>query len=91
MLTTVCSLSFAVVRLAGPLCTKGARSRAWGSFVRPVGTTQGAGSVTAVPTYIMWLMAAIPIAEATANIKKTSPKIIFCHISRKIASPVPTS
>ena len=54
----------------------------WRSFVRPVGTTQGAGSVTAVPTYIMWLMAAIPIVEATANTKKTS-KLFFVTLREK--------
>ncbi len=42
-----------------------------------MGTTQGAGSVTTVLTYIMWLMAAITIVEATANIKKKSPKNVF--------------
>ena len=33
--------------------------------------------MTAVPTYIMWLMAAIRIVEATANIKKHHRKIFF--------------
>ena len=33
--------------------------------------------MAAVPTYIIWLMAAIAIVEATANIKKTSPKNSF--------------
>ena len=70
---------------------KGSSQPGWGSYVRPVGTTQGAGSVTAVPTYIMWLMAAIPIVEATANIKKTSPKIIFLSHFAKNRKSVPTS
>ena len=69
---------------------RGSLQPGWESYVRPVGTTQGAGSVTAVSTYIMWLMAAIPIAAA-CQYKKTPPKIGFCHTSQKIASPVPTS
>ena len=79
------------LRVAGPLCSQAPCSRAWRSFVGPVGTTQGAGSVTAVPTYIMWLMAAIKIVEATANIKKHHRNFFFFYTSRKIASPAPTS
>ncbi len=53
----------------------------------PVGTIQGAGRGTAVPTYIMWLMAAIKIVEATANIKKntkknTTPQFCFSHFAK---------
>ena len=62
---------------------KGSSQPGWGSYVRPVGTTQGAGSVTAVPTYIMWLMAAIPIVEATANIKKHHRKLFFVTLREK--------
>jgi len=53
--------------LAGPLCSHAPCSWAWRSFVGPVGTTQGAGSVTAVSTYIMWLMAVITIVEANSK------------------------
>ena len=62
---------------------KGSSQPGWGSYVRPVGTTQGAGSVTAVPTYIMWLIAAIPMAEATANIKKHHRKLFFVTLREK--------
>ena len=47
-----------------------------------MGTTQGAGSVTAVPTYIMWLMAAIPMAEATANIKNITENYFLSHFAK---------
>ena len=61
---------------------KGSSQPGWGSYVRPVGTTQGAGSVTAVPTYIMWLMAAIPIVEATANIKNITENYFLSHFAK---------
>ena len=62
---------------------KGSSQPGWGSYVGPVGTTQGAGCVTAVPAYIMWLMAAIPIAEATANIKNHHRKLLFVTLREK--------
>ncbi len=77
--------------IAGPLFTKAPCSRACRSFVKLVGTTQGAGSVTAVSTYIMWLMAAITIVEATANIKKHHTTILFFTLREKLLYQLPSS
>ena len=71
-------------------------SRAWGSFVGPVGTTQGAGSVTGVFTYIIWLMVAmvaIPIAVTNANIKNHHLTVFVFTLREKSQVPyqLPTS